>query len=107
MISHGMLLIAPIYMTTVEGFRPTWKSFWRVLIGLHIYAALIYPLNLWLGTDFLYLNSKPPTMSIMNALPAWPYYLIYLELIAIATCLILYLPFIIKDWRAKAKAKVT
>jgi len=102
MISHGLLLTSAIYMTTVEGFRPTWKSFWRVVIGLNIYAAAIFPINMLLGTDFLYINSKPTTASLLDALPRWPYYLIYMELIGLAIFLLLYLPFIIRDWRAKA-----
>jgi hypothetical integral membrane protein (TIGR02206 family) len=101
MISHGLLITSGIYMTTVEGFRPTWKSFWRVVIGLNIYAAIIYPINILLGTDFLYINGKPPSASMLDMLPRWPYYLIYMEVIGILVFLLLYLPFIIKDWRAK------
>jgi hypothetical integral membrane protein (TIGR02206 family) len=106
MISHGLLLTSAIYMTTVEGFRPTWKSFWNVVVGLNIYAAVIYPLNLALGTDFLFINSKPATASLLDALPRWPYYLIYMEFIGLAIFLLLYLPFIIKDWRVRTKAGV-
>jgi hypothetical integral membrane protein (TIGR02206 family) len=104
MISHGFLLTSAIYMTTVEGFRPTWKSFWRVVVGLNIYAALIYPVNLLLGTDFLYINSKPATASLLDALPRWPYYLIFMELIGLAIFLLLYLPFMILDRRARSHA---
>ena len=103
MISHGLLITCAIYMTTVEGFRPTWKSFWRVVIGLNIYMVLIYPINLLLGTDFLYINSKPATASLLDMLPKWPYYLIYMELIGLAIFLLLYLPFIIRDTRARRK----
>jgi hypothetical integral membrane protein (TIGR02206 family) len=105
-ISHGLLITSAIFMTTVEGFRPTWKSFWRVVIGLNLYAALIYPLNLLLGTDFLYINSKPVTATLLDALPRWPYYLIYMELLGLAIFLLLYLPFMVRDARAKARAKV-
>jgi hypothetical integral membrane protein (TIGR02206 family) len=105
LISHGLLVTSAIYMTTVEGFRPTWKSLWRVVIGLNIYALLIYPINLLLGTDFLYINGKPATASLLDTLPRWPYYLIYMEVLGLIIFLILYLPFIIKDWRAKAKLK--
>jgi hypothetical integral membrane protein (TIGR02206 family) len=105
MISHGLLLTSAVYMTSVEGFRPTWKSFWRVVIGLNIYAVVIYPINLLLGTDFLYINSKPSTASLLDALPRWPYYLLYMELIGLTIFLLLYLPFIIRDGRAQAKAR--
>ena len=101
MISHGLLITSGIFMTTVEGFRPTWKSFWRVVISLNIYALVIFPINFLLGTDFLYINAKPATASLLDALPSWPYYLIYMELIGFVVFLLLYLPFIIKDWRLK------
>jgi len=103
MIAHGMLILSGIYMTVVEGFRPTWKSLWRVVIGLNIYAAIIFPINMLLGTDFLYINGKPATASILDMLPPWPYYLIYMELIGLTVFLLLYLPFIIKDSRLKKK----
>jgi len=96
-ISHGLLITAAIFMTTAESFRPTWKSFWRVIIGVNIYAAIIFPVNRLLGTNYLFINGKPATASLLDALPAWPYYIIYMELIGIAVFLILYLPFIIKD----------
>ncbi len=99
MISHGFLLTSGIYMTTVEGFRPTWKSFWRVVIGLNIYAVIIFPINLLLGTNFLYINSKPSTASLLDMLPPWPYYLIYMEVIGALIFLLLYIPFLIKDRR--------
>jgi hypothetical integral membrane protein (TIGR02206 family) len=104
MISHGLLITSAIYLTTVEGFRPTWKSFWRVVVGLNIYAALIYPVNLLLGTNFLYINHKPLTASLLDALPPWPYYLIFMELIGLAIFLLLYSPFLVRDWRAKKKS---
>lgn len=101
MIFHGLLITSGINMTTVEGFRPTWRSFWRVVIGLNIYAAIIFPINLLLGTDFLYLNAKPSTASLLDLLPRWPYYLVFMEFIGILVFLLLYLHFIIKDWRFK------
>jgi hypothetical integral membrane protein (TIGR02206 family) len=105
MISHGLLITSAIYMTTVEGFRPTWKSLWRVVVGLNIYAVLIYPINLLLHTDFLFINGKPATASLLDALPAWPYYLIYMEVLLVVVFLLLYLPFIIQDWRSRVNAR--
>lgn len=105
MISHGLLITSAIYMTTVEGFRPNWKSLWRVVVGLNIYAVLIYPINLLLHTDFLFINGKPATASLLDALPAWPYYLIYMEVLLVVVFLLLYLPFIIQDWRSRVHVR--
>lgn len=101
MISHGLLITSAVYMTTIEGFRPTWKSLWRVVIGMNIYAAIIFPINLLLGTNYLFINGKPATASLLDALPAWPYYIVYMELIGFVIFFLLYLPFMIKDSKEK------
>lgn len=104
-IAHGLLITASIYLTTVEKLRPTWKSFWRVILGVNIYAAVIFPVNLLLGTNYLFINGKPATASILDALPAWPNYIIYMELIGFVIFVILYLPFIVKDALKKKQMK--
>ncbi|MFH1185563.1 MAG: TIGR02206 family membrane protein [Chloroflexota bacterium] len=98
-ISHGLLLSAPIYMTIVEGFRPTWQSFKRVVIGTNVYLLAIFLVNLALGSNYLMLNAKPATSSLLDLLPAWPYYVGFMELIGLVTCLLLYLPFLVADVR--------
>ncbi len=101
-ISHGLLLTAPIYMTVVEGFRPTWRSVQRVLVYTNIYMVLIFCLNLAIGSDYLMLNVKPITPSLLDLLPPWPCYIAFMELIGIFTVLLLYLPFAIQDRRRRA-----
>ena len=103
-ISHGLIITSAIYMTVVEGFRPTWKSMGRVLVGMNIYMVLIFFLNSAIGSNYLYVNAKPATASLLDILPAWPVYLIYVEAIGLLCCLLLYIPFMVKDWRARAMA---
>lgn len=97
--SHGLLVTCAIYMTVVEGFRPTWKSLWRVIIVANIYMVLIFFLNRAIGSDYLFVNGKPATASILDLLPPWPYYILYMEALGLVTFLLLYLPFAIKDRR--------
>ncbi len=101
-ISHGLLITAPIYMTVVEGFRPTWKSVLRVTTWTNLYMVIMFIFNSSIGSNYLMLNGKPSTPSLLDILPAWPYYIIFMELIGIATFLILYLPFIINNRQPKA-----
>jgi len=103
-ISHGLIITAAVYMTVVEGFRPTWKSLLRVAIWMNIYMVIVYFINTAIGSDYLMINAKPATASILDLLPAWPVYIIYMELMGVACFLLLYLPFIIKDWRTKSVA---
>ena len=96
-ISHGLLVTLPVYMTVVEGFRPSRKSILRVFSWVNVYMVFIFILNLTIGSDYLDLNGKPSTPSLLTLLPPWPYYIIFMELIGVATFLLLYLPFFIKN----------
>lgn len=98
-ISHGLIITSGIYMTVVEGFRPTWKSILRVAIWMNIYVVIVYFINTAIGSNYLMINYKPNTPSLLDLLPDWPLYVLYMEAIGIATCLLLYIPFAVKDWR--------
>jgi len=98
-ISHGLIITSAIYMTVVEGFRPTWKSLLRVAIWMNIYMVAIYFLNSAIGSNYLMVNHKPATPSLIDLLPAWPIYILYMEGIGIFSFILLYIPFVIKDWR--------
>ena len=99
-ISHGLIVTSAIYMTVVEGFRPTWKSLLRVAIWMNIYMVAIYFLNTAIGSNYLMVNHKPETPSLLDLLPAWPIYILYMEGLGILTFILLYTPFVIKDWRS-------
>jgi hypothetical integral membrane protein (TIGR02206 family) len=99
LIVHSTLMLSGIYMTAVEGYRPTWASFKRVFIFTNLYAVVVYGINLLLGSNYLYVMHKPPTASLLDVLGPWPWYLVALEGIAFMLFFLLYLPFAIKDWR--------
>lgn len=94
MISHGLLFTAPLYMTLVEGFRPTWGSILTVAAGTLVYAALVAAINWRLGSNYMYLARPPDTPSLIDRLGPWPWYLPWLAVIAVVTMLILYAPFL-------------
>lgn len=102
-ISHGLIVTSAIYMTTVEGFRPTWKSFSRIFVGMNIYLMIVLFINQAIDSNYMFVAHKPETASLLDLLPAWPWYILWLEAIGLLTCLFLYIPFIIRDWRMKAQ----
>ncbi len=105
-ISHGLLVDAAIYMTVVEGFRPTWKSLLRVVVGINLYMFVLYFVNTAIGSNYMMVNAKPAVRSLYDLMPPWPYYLIVVELLGLAISLLLYLPFAIQDWRVRKSAFV-
>jgi hypothetical integral membrane protein (TIGR02206 family) len=106
-ISHGLIVTSAIYMTVVEGYRPTWKSILRVAFWMNVYVVIIFILNSAIGSNYLMINHKPEAASLLDLLPAWPMYVLYMELIGFVTVLLLYFPFAIKDFKEKRRLTTT
>ena len=100
-IAHGLLINIAIYMTVVEGFRPTLQSFKKVFIWTNIYMVIIFFLNLAIGSNYLFIAYKPNFPTLLDMLAPWPWYIPELEVIGFSIFFILYIPFLIKDWRTK------
>jgi hypothetical integral membrane protein (TIGR02206 family) len=99
MVSHGLIISASVYLTVVEGFRPTWKSIPRVALAANLYLLLIAMVNHLLGSNYLMIAYKPDVPSLITLLAPWPWYILEFEGIGLLTFLILYLPFAIQDLR--------
>jgi hypothetical integral membrane protein (TIGR02206 family) len=102
-ISHGLLVTSAIYMTVVEGMRPTWKSVLRVAVVSNLYLIVMFGVNFLIGSNYMFVAHKPAGPTVLDALPAWPWYIFYMEAMGLVMFLLLYLPFAIKDWLAKKK----
>lgn len=94
MVSHGLIVTAPLYMTLVEGYRPTPASILVVAAGTLLYALLVAGVNWRLGSNFLFIARKPDTPSLIDMLGPWPWYIGWLFVIALAVMGLLYLPFL-------------
>lgn len=96
-VSHGLIVAAALYMTVVEGMRPTWKSLGRVLVWSNVYMLAVGGINALLGSNYLFIAHPPETPSLIDLLGPWPWYLLALEGIGLVLFLLLYLPFAIRD----------
>lgn len=95
--AHGLLVTIPLFMTIVEGCRPTLASFKRIFIWTNIYMVVIFFVNQAIGSNYLFVAAKPPSPTLMDALSPWPWYIPQLEILAFIIFFIMYLPFLIKD----------
>ena len=93
LISHGAIVTAGIYMAVVEGYRPTWQSVKRVVVGMNVYMVLVGIVNWAIGSNYLFIARKPDSASLMDFLGPWPWYIISLEVVGLVMILLLYLPF--------------
>jgi hypothetical integral membrane protein (TIGR02206 family) len=103
MASHGGIVLAALYLTIVEGYRPTLKSFKRVMIWANIYMFFVFFLNLAIGSNYLFIAHKPEFPTLIDLLAPWPWYILELEVIALVILSVMYLPFLLMDWRAQSQ----
>ncbi|MGD8278163.1 MAG: TIGR02206 family membrane protein, partial [Gemmatimonadota bacterium] len=102
--SHGLVLTAALFMTLVEGMRPVRRSLIRVLLGMNAYVLFVALVNTLIGSNYLFIAHKPETASIVDFLGPWPWYILGMEVIGFANCLVLYAPFEWLDRRRRALA---
>jgi hypothetical integral membrane protein (TIGR02206 family) len=70
----------------------------------NVYMALVAPINIALGTNYMYLFEKPKEATLMDFLGPWPWYILGLEAVGTALFFIMYSPYLISDYlQAKPK----
>jgi len=94
-ISHGLIVVANLYMIVVLGMRPAFLSLLKSLVVLNIYGVLALGFNALTRSNYGFLCRKPEQPTLYDVLGPWPWYLASLELLAIAISFLVYLPFLI------------
>ena len=73
---HVLVVWAAIYLTWGRRMRPRWRNYRFAVIATVAWATLTFTFNLITGTNYGYLNRKPPTASLLDVLGPWPLYLL-------------------------------
>ena len=92
-IRHGGVVIAAVVATWGLGMRPSRGAVLRVIIITNIFAAAVAGLNVLLGANYMFLNHPPAGESPFFFLP-WPWYILFIEGVAVVMILLLSLPFV-------------
>ncbi|EIE99083.1 YwaF family protein [Saccharomonospora glauca] len=73
---HLLVVWAALYLTWGLGLHPTWRDY-RTTVAITVgWAAIAMLFNSATGTNYGYLNRKPHTGSVLDALGPWPWYLV-------------------------------
>ncbi|MEM1085923.1 MAG: TIGR02206 family membrane protein [Verrucomicrobiota bacterium] len=94
-IHHFAVIAAAIYLPVVMGWRiesPFWKSPLKAFGWLNLYVVVAVIANALFGTNYGFLAGKPENPSLLDQLGPHPYYIIWLELVALALFFLLALP---------------
>jgi hypothetical integral membrane protein (TIGR02206 family) len=99
--AHGLIIVTIVFMTAIEGYRPTWRSLWKTMLLANIYLVIVTSINFLLGSNYMYTLRKPATASLLDHMGPWPWYILTGELVALAMFTLLYLPIALADRRAR------
>jgi hypothetical integral membrane protein (TIGR02206 family) len=72
---HWLIVWAAIYLTWGLGQRPGWHSYRFTVAVTVIWAVSMLWFNSRFGTNYGFLNEKPPVKSLLDLLGDWPWYL--------------------------------
>jgi len=97
MVNHGGIIAALLYLTLGTGLRPATASLPRVLAATLGYALVAGTADALLGTNYGFLRMPPAQKSLIGLLSSWPWYIPEMAAIGIASALLCYAPFAIRD----------
>ena len=97
-VSHGGIVGAAVFATWGLGMRPTLRSLVRAFVAMNAMAGAVACVNLLLGSNYMYLCEAPATASPFLFLP-WPWYILWLELLALVFFGLAYLPVLVAERR--------
>jgi hypothetical integral membrane protein (TIGR02206 family) len=99
-VGHLGIVIAALYLVVGLRRRPRPHAAARVFAITLAYTAVVGLLDWWLGADYMFLASKPPTTSLLSALGPWPWYVVSAAGVAVVLLTILDAPF----WASRRRA---
>jgi hypothetical integral membrane protein (TIGR02206 family) len=92
-LGHGLGVFAVLYATRVLGYTPRLRSIAVSLLAAALLAAITWPVNRALGTNYLYLNARPEGSELLDVFEPWPGYLAGVVAVGVACAFLAYLPF--------------
>lgn len=104
---HGLIVIALVYMTSIEGYRPTLASILKTMLAGNLYMLAVTGINLLVDSNYMYTMRKPAAASALDFMGPWPWYLIVAELFALALFLLLYVPIALTNRRPAVSVDVS
>jgi len=93
-MTHAGIVAAILYTVVVWKIRITWKDFFNAIVFAQVYLVAIHLINQLLGSNYAYTMHKPFGPTILDLMGAWPWYILWGELLMIILFLLLMVPFL-------------
>ncbi|PIQ83756.1 MAG: TIGR02206 family membrane protein [Candidatus Omnitrophica bacterium CG11_big_fil_rev_8_21_14_0_20_63_9] len=92
---HVGVVLSAVYLAATGRVEATHRSIWRVWAWSNVYVAAAALLNWSFGTNYGYLARKPMQPSLLDYFGPWPWYILAVEVLALASFYVYYAPFVI------------
>jgi hypothetical integral membrane protein (TIGR02206 family) len=91
--THLMCIWVVFYFTWVIGYRPTIWSVVKLFVFLNLLMPIILLINKMVDGNYMFLNHKPKSPSLLNFLGPYPWYIVSMEGLLIGLSLLVWLIF--------------
>lgn len=102
-VTHGCVLITIFYMTFIYNFKPKLFSIIKSYVALVLYAIPVGIFNIFVHGNYMFLDHKPESPSLLNYLGPWPWYILVMLILVLPYFALIYFIFYIKDFIKKVK----
>lgn len=106
---HGMLVVNFAYLLFVYEYHKdfTYRYVWINALTLLMLAVILFPVNLLLDGNYLFLMAKPGPNTAFDLFGVWPWYLINIAWAGVPIFFhLFYLPFFLRNLRVKKPASL-
>ncbi|WP_066320925.1 TIGR02206 family membrane protein [Bacillus sp. FJAT-29814] len=95
--THLMMIWTVLYFTWVKGYHPTIWSVVKLFVFLNIMMPFIMLINKLVDGNYMFLNHKPKSPSLLDVLGPYPYYIVSMEGLVVSLSFLVWLIFREKD----------
>lgn len=80
---HFLIVWAAVYLVWGLGLSPGWRDYAATVATTAVWLVTVFAVNAALGTNYGFVNRKPPRGSVLDLLGPWPTYVL-VEVLVIA-----------------------
>lgn len=99
---HVLIVWAAVYLVVGLRVLPTWATYRRTVAITLVWAVSVMVYNMLADTNYGYLNGKPSRASLLDVLPAWPWYVAVEIVVVAAVWALLVWPWVRRSAHAQA-----
>jgi uncharacterized membrane protein YwaF len=92
-VTHIVLVGIGFYLTFGRHYKPPIRAVLRSYGAVHLYAVVITPLNLLLGTNYFFTLSAPKQIAFIQHYPHW-LFVVAVSMTFLILFSLMYLPFV-------------